>query len=610
MKVRIALVGLTVLAMVGVDASIATANYPATVLADNPRHFYRMEDGVGDPMIDSATAAQKKNGSHFGTTRVSGASGFAMRYFGDAQDGRSEVVQNETYDSFSVEFWIRTTDSASGTKTEWWEGKGLVDADSPAGGSADFGVSLVHGGKVAVGLGTPDHTLISNGSVNDGAWHHVVAQYDVTNLRIFIDGVSSGSRAAIPDEVTRSIDGFTIGAMHSGPHGTHGTRRFAGDLDEVAIYPTSFPPERVTAHFNAGRAVADNDGDGVPNDSDFCPNEHGPAGFGGCPDTDGDGTIDRADTCPEVAGNGSNGCPTGDLVVIPAGAGRGNIYGPGLACIDIGAYGGGSGDCRETYDDAPRAVDLRAEPQAGSRFNSFEWSILGQPGAFECGAECQAVVVPGATSEMRAIFHKAPVPLAKAVDSSLGQGAKAIDKALSGTVNDGKKPSNPLISLSGADLGTNARILIGAELVGPDGSSFTAPSLKAFGSALVGPDGSSLVGPDGSSLIGTDGSSLVGPDGSSLVGPDGSSRVARAKPNKKPKLKLYALGTAVRNVSGAGKVDATLTLTSAGKRFLSRAGDANAKRKNPVDLPVALAEIMVPEDDRGGALAYESFKIG
>ena len=67
--------------------------------------------------------------------------------------------------------------------------------------------------------------------------------------------------------------------------------------------------------------VTDNDGDGILNDDDACPDEAGPKTSNpdttGCPppkDTDKDGIIDSADACPELAGPKNddpkiNGCP-------------------------------------------------------------------------------------------------------------------------------------------------------------------------------------------------------------------------------------------------------------------------------------------------------------
>ena len=58
----------------------------------------------------------------------------------------------------------------------------------------------------------------------------------------------------------------------------------------------------------------DADGDGVPDSTDECDNEEGPASNNGCPvtetDTDGDGVPDSTDECDDVDGPASNnGCP-------------------------------------------------------------------------------------------------------------------------------------------------------------------------------------------------------------------------------------------------------------------------------------------------------------
>lgn len=58
---------------------------------------------------------------------------------------------------------------------------------------------------------------------------------------------------------------------------------------------------------------ADTDGDGIPDLTDQCPTEAGPATLLGCPDTDGDGLADKNDKCPDVAGPATMmGCPDAD----------------------------------------------------------------------------------------------------------------------------------------------------------------------------------------------------------------------------------------------------------------------------------------------------------
>lgn len=54
----------------------------------------------------------------------------------------------------------------------------------------------------------------------------------------------------------------------------------------------------------------DRDGDGIPDDSDKCPDQKGLAKFNGCPDSDNDGIPDEKDNCPNEAGPKENkGCP-------------------------------------------------------------------------------------------------------------------------------------------------------------------------------------------------------------------------------------------------------------------------------------------------------------
>ncbi len=64
--------------------------------------------------------------------------------------------------------------------------------------------------------------------------------------------------------------------------------------------------------FNLGKAK-DDDGDGIPNRKDLCPQQAGLEAFGGCPDTDGDGIKDSEDKCPKVKGlKEFEGCPDTD----------------------------------------------------------------------------------------------------------------------------------------------------------------------------------------------------------------------------------------------------------------------------------------------------------
>lgn len=69
--------------------------------------------------------------------------------------------------------------------------------------------------------------------------------------------------------------------------------------------------ENATAKANT--EMADNDGDGLPNFADECPDKPGTSYFNGCPDTDGDGIGDSRDECPTLKGTFEmKGCPEAD----------------------------------------------------------------------------------------------------------------------------------------------------------------------------------------------------------------------------------------------------------------------------------------------------------
>jgi OmpA-OmpF porin, OOP family len=59
--------------------------------------------------------------------------------------------------------------------------------------------------------------------------------------------------------------------------------------------------------------IKDKDKDGVPDDTDNCPEEPGAAITNGCPDKDSDGVADKDDKCPDTKGLVKyNGCPVTD----------------------------------------------------------------------------------------------------------------------------------------------------------------------------------------------------------------------------------------------------------------------------------------------------------
>jgi hypothetical protein len=61
----------------------------------------------------------------------------------------------------------------------------------------------------------------------------------------------------------------------------------------------------------------DQDGDGIADNEDNCPDESGSLENNGCPDSDEDGLIDSEDNCPnEIVAIDNDGCPWPVMVMV------------------------------------------------------------------------------------------------------------------------------------------------------------------------------------------------------------------------------------------------------------------------------------------------------
>jgi hypothetical protein len=128
---------------------------------------------------------------------------------------------------FTIAFWVKTSQIA-GTG-QWWQGRGLVDGETP-GVANDFGTALV-GGKFGFGVGNPDTTILSANSITDGAWHHCVATREAASgtIKAYVDGVLETAGTAGTQALAAPIY-LRFGSLQTG------LGFLNGSLDEVKIY--------------------------------------------------------------------------------------------------------------------------------------------------------------------------------------------------------------------------------------------------------------------------------------------------------------------------------------------------------------------------------------
>jgi len=135
------------------------------------------------------------------------------------------------------------------------------------------------------------NTRITTSTKADGSFSlRVPQQYMSEKIIYSIIGYSAAQKNISRQQTwEESFDGFTIQGRTK-------------DLGTTIIFPPPLPK--------------DSDGDGVPDDTDRCPNTPGLSIYNGCPipDDDKDGIPDEIDKCPTIAGlEKYQGCPEADI---------------------------------------------------------------------------------------------------------------------------------------------------------------------------------------------------------------------------------------------------------------------------------------------------------
>jgi hypothetical protein len=137
----------------------------------------------------------------------------------------------------TVEAWIKTNSLASQ--------QGIIeryDWHSAAGG---YGLRLTSTGKLAffaIKSASEMDSLESQASVVAGRWHHVAGVHDGIQMRLYLDGVLVGTRAATTIPLSGSA------SLKIGARGDDATFKFNGLIDEArvsaaALYSSNFAPE-------------------------------------------------------------------------------------------------------------------------------------------------------------------------------------------------------------------------------------------------------------------------------------------------------------------------------------------------------------------------------
>lgn len=228
-------------------AAVGATDYATAVAADSPVAYWRMDEVSGASIIDSAGA---HDGTLSGTPTLgdssllnSGAGGTAIAFHGTS-DYLTVPHHTELNGSseFTVEMWARVNSPAADDL--------YMFIDKTGASTANGQWSIYYDNRASQGSPQRVRTILGNaimdwdtedtaGEVSHGM--HLVLSTDGTVGRLYVNGVhlvTSGSHSWTPN--TRSVTNLLSSYY---PDVT---------LDEIAIYQSALPADRILAHYRAG----------------------------------------------------------------------------------------------------------------------------------------------------------------------------------------------------------------------------------------------------------------------------------------------------------------------------------------------------------------------
>ncbi len=224
----------------------------AATTVTNTTGFHVDNFRISPPLADS-------KGTNHGDYLGGVATGQTGAIAGDANtaalfDGVNDygTVARQISTDFSIEFWFKSTQSfyedwGNPHCSAWWQGASLIDAET-GGSSNDFGIGFCEGKLIAGvgGGGGADVNVVTSGTYNNGAWHHVVFTRTQSNgaIALYVDGAAAGTATGSTNALN-AHPALTFGRSSAGGH------PFAGTMDEIALYTSVLSGATVSSHYAA-----------------------------------------------------------------------------------------------------------------------------------------------------------------------------------------------------------------------------------------------------------------------------------------------------------------------------------------------------------------------
>lgn len=243
------------------SGSSAEDAYRAVVVTDAPVAYWRLDDADGASAKDEIGNAHP--GTYYGTVehRVAGISAHNGAANFDGSTGCISVGESFRFPgrvAFSVEGWVKLVAyGAEGTRMVSTEGfpTGIRSGWNLSASYGDTGYPYFdawssEGTDNQYVMGAYSSTSPEHGKLPLGEWSHVIGTFDDSAEEIWVNGVlrnrvkQSSLNRANAGTLTIGCAGSGSGPIYLGAKGA---------LDEIAIYDKVLSPERIAAHYAAGR---------------------------------------------------------------------------------------------------------------------------------------------------------------------------------------------------------------------------------------------------------------------------------------------------------------------------------------------------------------------